>query len=147
MALIIFKLYISEIINEGFIILILFLFFEFDQTQSVGYMGCINFVIFFLMFLSKANTKRQLKDLLAVDYVLISVLLPFQVLGRIIGSTINLYSPYIVTFSAVIILLGFLIFRLFGRSAKMWKDEKEFMERRNSGTYISMNIIRSSTVK
>jgi hypothetical protein len=37
--LIVFKLYFNEVINEGFIILTMFLFFEFNHMQSVGYMN------------------------------------------------------------------------------------------------------------
>jgi uncharacterized membrane protein YcaP (DUF421 family) len=115
------------VINEGFIILTMFLFFEFNHMQSVGYMNWVNFVIFGLMFLTKMNSRRLNKDLLAVDYVLISILLPCQIIGRIIGSSLNQKSSYMLNFIAVIILLCFLIFKLFMRCIKMWKEESESM--------------------
>ena len=37
--LIIFMLYLSDLIHEGYIILVMFLMFEFDHKESVGYMN------------------------------------------------------------------------------------------------------------
>ena len=95
-----------------------------------------------MYFISEANTKKLFKDLLAVDYVLISVLLPFQIIGRLLGAVVNHKISYLSNLSAIAVAMIFLIWKMSKRCAEMSEEEKEVILRRNTGTFVSMNILR-----
>ena len=95
-----------------------------------------------MYFISEANTKKLFKDLLAVDYVLITVLLPFQIIGRLLGAVVNHKISYLSNLSAIAVAMIFLIWKMSKRCAEMSEEEKEVILRRNTGTFVSMNILR-----
>lgn len=142
---IVFMLFYANYVNEGYLVMSLFLFYQFTAVQTVGYINVINICVFASFFISEANTKRLFKDLLAVDYVLITVLIPFQIIGRLLGAVINHKISYLTNLSAIAFVMIFLIWKMSKRCAEMSEEEKEVILRRNTGTFVSMNILREGS--
>ena len=133
----------NDLLTEGFLVSVFLLWFEFNSLQSVGYMNLIAVIIFAVVFWTKANSKRNYKDLLAVDYLLITILLPLQIMGRIVGTMLNFGTNYIINFFAIYFGLVFVLYKFLFKLMTVSHDESK-NDGMYSGKYISLSILKSS---
>ena len=119
----------------------LLLLFRFDEIRTVGYANVIIFIIFTILYVINLNVKRDYRDTLAVDYTLVTVLLPFQLVGRVIGASLNAVMPYYSGTGVTVIYLAYLIFKLFYRGTNEYKAESAVIASKQSEKFISLKIM------
>lgn len=141
--------FINDSLNFGYLIgnIITLLMFNFEEVRTVGYANLITFLIFTILFAINMNQKRPYRDTLAVDYVLVTVLLPFQIIGRLIGTSINGLMPFYFSVCITCSVLLYLTIRLFIKGTAEWKNESIDIANTNSNQFISMNIIKKADTK
>lgn len=70
--------------------------------------------------------------------------MPFQIIGRLIGATINSMVPYYFSLITTCGLLLYLTVKLVYKGIQEWKTESLVIAHLHSEKFISMNIIKSS---
>ena len=145
MSLVTIMLYFNDLLIEGYGVCIFLLFFEFNSIQTVGYMNWIGVIFFSWVLIPKINAKRHYRELLAIDYLLITILLPLQIMGRIIGTALNFKTLFIINFSLMLLAMCFLLWKLYFKAIAISAEELKGSEI-YTGRYISLNILKSSSV-
>lgn len=75
--------------------------------------------------------------------MLVTILLPFQIFGRIVGTVLNFETNYIINFLAIYIGLVFVLYKfLFKLMSLSYEESKN--DGVYSGKYISLSILKSS---
>lgn len=126
----------------GLCIPLIILFNDWGPTSAAQQVPFYNFLAAFVRFFYNLNKKHPLiPHRTVIDYNMVAIFVPFNLLGRTIGDVFNIVFPVFIVDVCLFIFFCLLIWRITAKGVKVYK--KETITKEKKAAQIAMAVAKA----